>query len=106
MGLCVCIYVCVCMCLSLYVSVTRRNTFFLQVLDLSQATDIWVALRPSLKQLSQFARCHEPKSDLNQNVSRVSHLTTDSSWEKSAWCLQGRIKKERRNRSKGEISEV
>ncbi|CAK9116862.1 unnamed protein product [Durusdinium trenchii] len=30
-----------------------KNTFFLQVLHLSQATDIWVALRPRLKQLSQ-----------------------------------------------------
>ena len=86
MGLCVCVclcvYLCLCayvslsVCLSLYISVeskcllhrkpkclkeTRRNTFFLQAFDRSQATKIWVALRPRLKELSQNKQSENAK---------------------------------------------
>ena len=79
---CLCVYLCLCayvslsVCLSLYISVeskcllhrkpkclkeTRRNTFFLQAFDRSQATKIWVALRPRLKELSQNKQSENAK---------------------------------------------
>ena len=80
-SLCACIYVCARMRLSLYVLLykslskskcllhrkpkclkeTRRNTFFLQAFDRSQATKIWVALRPRLKELSQNKQSENAK---------------------------------------------
>ena len=87
-----CVYLCLCVYVSLSVCLSdAQEHLFLQVLDLSQATDIWVALRPRLKQLSQFVRCHEPKSDLDQNVSRVPHLATDSQKRETFHCLHLKV---------------
>ena len=79
---CLCVYLCLCVyvSLSLYVSLcmcvslTRRNTFFLQVLHLSQATDIWVALRPRLKQLSQNKQS-EKTGEWPDSKLEARHLT-------------------------------